>query len=41
MKLHSARSQDLQDAAQPAHDTEITDRQNLLTLVANAYGPTR
>lgn len=38
MKLHAARSLDLQDAARLARDTDITDPDHLLALVADAYG---
>ncbi|MDE0495530.1 MAG: hypothetical protein OXH54_16425 [Acidimicrobiaceae bacterium] len=38
MKLHAAREQDLQDAARLARDTAITDPEQLLDLVAHAYG---
>lgn len=38
MKLHAARPKDLRDAARLARDTEITDRDELLALVADAYG---
>ncbi len=38
MKLHAARDQDLQDAARLARDTAITDPDQLLALVADAYG---
>ena len=38
MKLHAARSLDLQDAARLARDTDITDPGHLLALVADAYG---
>lgn len=38
MKLHAARALDLQDAARLARDTNITDPDHLLALVANAYG---
>ena len=38
MKLHAARALDLQDAARLARDTQITDPDHLLALVADAYG---
>ena len=38
MKLYAARDWDLQDAARLARDTHITDPDQLLTLVADAYG---
>lgn len=38
MKLHAARALDLQDAARLARDTNITDPDRLLALVADAYG---
>ena len=38
MKLHAARSLDLQDAARLARDTQITDPDQLLALVSDAYG---
>ncbi len=38
MKLHAARALDLQDAARLARDTNITDPDHLLALVADAYG---
>ena len=38
MKLHAARDQDLQDAARLARYTATTDPEQLLDLVANAYG---
>lgn len=38
MKLYAARDWDLQDAARLARDTQITDPDQLLALVADAYG---
>ena len=38
MKMHAARDQDLQDAARLARDAAITDPDQLLALVADAYG---
>lgn len=38
MKLHAARALDLQDAARLTRDADITDPDQLLALVANAYG---
>lgn len=38
MKLHAARPLDLQDAARLARDTAITDPEQMLALVADAYG---
>ena len=38
MKLHAARPLDFEDAARLARDTAITDPDQLLRLVADAYG---
>ena len=38
MKLYAARDWDLQDAARLARDTQTTDTDQLLALVADAYG---
>ena len=38
MKLHAARGQDLQDAARLARDAGISDVDEMLALVADAYG---
>ncbi len=38
MKLHAARDQDLHDAARLARDAAITNPDQLLALVADAYG---
>ena len=38
MNLHAAREQDLQDAARLARGAGITDPDQLLALVADAYG---
>ena len=39
MKLHAGREVDLEDAARLADDTAITDAEQLLGLVAHAFGP--
>lgn len=38
MKLHAARGQDLEDAARLARDADISDPDEMLALVADAYG---
>lgn len=38
MKLHAARGQDLEDAARLARDAGISDPDEMLALVADAYG---
>jgi len=38
MKLHAARGKDLEDAARLARDVGISDPDEMLALVAGAYG---
>lgn len=38
MKLHAARDQDLEDAARLARAADISDPDEMLALVADAYG---